>query len=112
MMPTMRIRAATRGSSRNAGRCAARAIPPNPSRTPRYGRDALGELRMKPRLALVRATEAPQHDVERAHQDPAIGGRLSRHGGYCEQQKAVVLRDPCAGSHDPALPLCPGRPPG
>src|ERR1041384_4834550 len=85
-MATMRSRDATCGSARNAGRWPERAIPPSPSKAPTYTRSS-GELRMQPRLALVRHDENQQHHVERADDEPAVRGGPVRHRGQREQQK-------------------------
>src|SRR6267142_57984 len=108
MMPTIRRRDATPGYLWNAGRCAVRAIPPNPTTTPRYTEgDPLRELRMKLGLALVGKNERDQYQIQRADHDPAIRGRMAGHHGHRQQQEADVLRNPRAPAHDPALAFRP-----
>src|SRR5689334_14212333 len=106
MMPTMRSREATCGSDWNTGRWPERAIPPSPTRTPRYTR-ASGELGMEFWLTLVREDEKDQHDVQRPDDDPAVGGRPVRHGGQRQQHEPDVLRDERAALHHRALALRP-----
>src|SRR5258706_4752522 len=106
MMPTMRSRDATFGSDWNAGRWPERAIPPSPTRTPRYTR-ASGELGMEFRLTLVRENEKDEHGVQRPDDDPAVGSRPVRHRRQGQQHEPDLLGDQRAALHDPTLALRP-----
>src|SRR3989449_8136267 len=113
--PTISTRSRTPGASRNAGRWAARAMPPDPMITPRERRRsgdggvgialAVEDVAQRRRVPLVEQHEDREQQAHRHGHRPQVGGDVSREARHAEQHEEDVLSQPAAQGEQQLLPL-------